>query len=165
MAVADDALDIERIAESIHANYLDREVEAGHAVGSAAALVGWEDLPEEYRAASRAQAQDILEKLSLIGAGAERSADSFEESDCAFTRAELDLLARREHERWMADKLSRGWTFGPRDDAARTHPCLIPYDELPEVERRKDEAVVLEIPNLLRAAGYRIVRDQRGARR
>lgn len=43
------------------------------------------------------------------------------------------------HESWCASKRADGWTYGPvRDNAAKVHPCLVPYDELPEAQRRKD---------------------------
>jgi len=43
------------------------------------------------------------------------------------------------HDEWVRGKLSTGWTFGPvKDAAARTHPCLVAYDELPAEQRTKD---------------------------
>ncbi|MDJ0404044.1 RyR domain-containing protein [Rhodococcus erythropolis] len=43
------------------------------------------------------------------------------------------------HESWSASKLSDGWVFGPVKDAVvKTHPCLIPYAELPEGQKTKD---------------------------
>lgn len=45
------------------------------------------------------------------------------------------------HESWMRDKLAAGWVYGPekRPDATPpTHPCLVPYAELPEAQRAKD---------------------------
>jgi hypothetical protein len=43
------------------------------------------------------------------------------------------------HERWMAAKLREGWTYGPQKDAAaKTHPCMRPYHELPVAQRAKD---------------------------
>lgn len=43
------------------------------------------------------------------------------------------------HESWALEKQRDGWVFGERKDAiAKTHPCLVPYDELPEAQRRKD---------------------------
>lgn len=43
------------------------------------------------------------------------------------------------HERWSAHKLAEGWLYGEVKDAdARTHPCLVPYDELPPEQRAKD---------------------------
>lgn len=44
------------------------------------------------------------------------------------------------HRGWMDHKLAEGWRYGPIKDAqAKTHPCLISYDALPEEQRRKDE--------------------------
>jgi hypothetical protein len=44
------------------------------------------------------------------------------------------------HERWCDAKVADGWTFGDvKDDAAKTHPCLVPYDELPQGQRDKDD--------------------------
>lgn len=43
------------------------------------------------------------------------------------------------HENWVRFKLSQGWVHGEvKDFGAKTHPCLVPYDELPEAEKRKD---------------------------
>lgn len=43
------------------------------------------------------------------------------------------------HEAWCEHKFAEGWRYGETKDlAAMTHPCLVPYDELPEEQRRKD---------------------------
>ena len=43
------------------------------------------------------------------------------------------------HEAWMARKIELGWTFGEvKDFEAKTHPCLVPYAELPTEQRVKD---------------------------
>lgn len=45
----------------------------------------------------------------------------------------------KSHEKWMKNKLSQGWCYGPRKDAKlKTHPCLLPYEELPKEEKAKD---------------------------
>ena len=44
-------------------------------------------------------------------------------------------LARNVHEVWAAGRIADGWTKGPRNDALRQHPCLVPYEELPEIEK------------------------------
>lgn len=49
------------------------------------------------------------------------------------------LDGRESHEVWMADKLKDGWVYGPeKDGGKKTHPCLVPYDELPFEQRIKD---------------------------
>ncbi|WP_304455966.1 RyR domain-containing protein [Nocardiopsis sp. YSL2] len=43
------------------------------------------------------------------------------------------------HESWCAHKRFDGWKYGPiKSFEDRTHPCLVPYEELPEDQRRKD---------------------------
>lgn len=43
------------------------------------------------------------------------------------------------HAAWSADKIEHGWVFGPvKDEALKTHPCLVPYAELPAAQRHKD---------------------------
>ena len=48
------------------------------------------------------------------------------------------------HDNWMKFRLEEGWVYGPvKDVEAKTHPDLVPYDELPEVERAKDDMDIL----------------------
>lgn len=43
------------------------------------------------------------------------------------------------HQNWMAEKLANGWRYGPvKDPEKKQHPCLVPYEKLPEDQRRKD---------------------------
>jgi hypothetical protein len=52
-----------------------------------------------------------------------------------------DATASAQHEAWMADKRADGWTCGSVKDAtAKTHPCMVPYDQLPFEQRVKDHA-------------------------
>src|SRR3990172_12903721 len=44
----------------------------------------------------------------------------------------------QQHESWMKQKLSEGWVHGPTQDApAHTHPCLVPFNDLPMHHRAK----------------------------
>lgn len=43
------------------------------------------------------------------------------------------------HEAWMAQKLADGWKYGEVKDAeAKTHPCMVPFSELPASQQAKD---------------------------
>lgn len=43
------------------------------------------------------------------------------------------------HQNWMAGKIADGWVYGEvKDPVAKTHPCIIAYDQLPEFQRKKD---------------------------
>lgn len=44
-----------------------------------------------------------------------------------------------QHKAWVAEKKSQDWIYGEVKDAnAKTHPCLVPYAELPEHQKLKD---------------------------
>lgn len=43
------------------------------------------------------------------------------------------------HEKWMAEKQAVGWEYGEVKDAeAKTHPLLVPFDQLAPGDRAKD---------------------------
>jgi len=45
-----------------------------------------------------------------------------------------------QHDAWMADKIEDGWIYGEKKDAdLKTHPCLVPFDQLPEFQQKKDK--------------------------
>lgn len=43
------------------------------------------------------------------------------------------------HNSWSAEKVADGWVYGEVKDAEKkTHPCLVPFDQLPEFQQKKD---------------------------
>jgi len=57
-----------------------------------------------------------------------------------FLRADPSRGPRESHQRWFAHKFERGWRYGEEKDPQRkTHPCMLPYERLPEHQRLKDE--------------------------
>ncbi len=147
----------ERIARAIHERYLTQQLARQTGMGTTPAMVVWEELPESLRDANRAQAAGIREKLERIGctiAVHEPGRPPF-----SYQGDELETLAVFEHERWMQDKLASGWSYGsPRNDAARRHDCLLPWEKLAETEREKDRDAVRNIPELLAEVGLQPVR-------
>ena len=70
-----------------------------------------------------------------------------------------ELLARNVHEVWSQTRMEQGWTYGKeRDDQRKRHPCLIPYDELPESEKLFDRNTSLQTLKLIMKLGFRIVK-------
>jgi len=70
----------------------------------------------------------------------------------------LERLAENTHDVWAAQRMARGWTFGPnRDDGAKTNPCLVPYDQLPESEKEYDRKTSAETLKAILILGYRIL--------
>ncbi len=51
-----------------------------------------------------------------------------------------EITPRMSHANWVAYKQASGWTYDEiKDFERKTHPCLVPYEELPEEQRLKDE--------------------------
>ncbi|KKN10931.1 hypothetical protein LCGC14_1031600 [marine sediment metagenome] len=47
------------------------------------------------------------------------------------------------HDDWVREYVSMGWTRGEKHDPeAKTHPDMVPYDQLGQLERDKDDVFV-----------------------
>ncbi|MDY6913169.1 MAG: RyR domain-containing protein [Planctomycetota bacterium] len=69
----------------------------------------------------------------------------------------IERLAKNVHNVWAKQRLADGWRLGPvRDDEKKEHPCLVPYEQLPESERQYDRQTVTETIKTLIAMGYTI---------
>ena len=50
-----------------------------------------------------------------------------------------DALASASHDSWMEEKVKAGWIYGEvKDPEKKTHPCIVPFDELPADQQAKD---------------------------
>jgi hypothetical protein len=68
-----------------------------------------------------------------------------------------ERLAEHAHDIWAQRRLADGWSWGPaRDDAAKKHPCLVPYAELPDSEKEYDRLTALQSLKAIVALGYHI---------
>jgi len=44
-----------------------------------------------------------------------------------------------QHNNWMKEKIDNGWEWGEvKDTDAKTHPCIVTFDKLPEFQQKKD---------------------------
>ena len=51
----------------------------------------------------------------------------------------LEVTPETQHEDWMKYKLDNGWKYGKKkNEAKKTHPDLVPFNELPKQEQLKD---------------------------
>lgn len=54
------------------------------------------------------------------------------------------MSAKQLHEDWVEAYRKNGWCYGPeRDREARTHPDVVPYAKLGQLERDKDDVFVM----------------------
>jgi RyR domain len=76
------------------------------------------------------------------------------------SRAQQELverLAAHAHDVWAKKRIADGWQYGSsRNDEAKTHPCLVPYVQLPENEKDYDRVMVEQVVKAAIAIGYRI---------
>ena len=69
----------------------------------------------------------------------------------------IEQMAKNVHEVWAQSRIKQGWRYGnERSDALKQHPCLIPYEELPEVEKAYDRNTALETLKLISKLGFKI---------
>ncbi len=61
-------------------------------------------------------------------------------SGVAMIVANSSTTPEQSHEGWLAVKAADGWKYGPVKNAeTKEHPCFVPYSQLPESQRLKDE--------------------------
>lgn len=90
------------------------------------ALPAWDDLEPSYRNSTRAGVLKAIEGNT----------------------------PQDSHASWMAERTAQGWVYGPTlDRAAKIHPNLVPYDQLPEAQKRKDD-LFLGIVNALKVGQF-----------
>ena len=56
-----------------------------------------------------------------------------------FVAQNPDAPASASHDSWMKEKIETGWVFGEeKDELKKTHPCIVPFEDLPLDQQRKD---------------------------
>ena len=72
----------------------------------------------------------------------------------------VEAMAKNVHDVWAESRISQGWTLGPeRNDALKTHPCLVPYEDLPEVEKAYDRDTAVGTLKLICKLGFKITKE------
>ena len=69
----------------------------------------------------------------------------------------IEKVAREVHETWAANRIKEGWKYGPeRNDIKKETPCLVPYDDLPEIEKEYDRNTARTVVAKILEEGYKI---------
>jgi hypothetical protein len=144
----------EELARRLHERYVEARRTEGQ---SGPFIASWAELDEAGRDLNRNAIDHIAVKLARIGRRAVPAIVAPSTMRIHFNSEELELMAAAEHERWLHERDEAGWTRGPRDDSARRHPSLVPWEALAESEREKDREIVRALPGLLESVGYTVV--------
>lgn len=69
----------------------------------------------------------------------------------------VEQMSKNVHEVWAETRIQQGWKYGEqRNDEMKTHPCLVPYEELPESEKEYDRNTSFSTLKLILKLGFKI---------
>lgn len=72
----------------------------------------------------------------------------------------LEAMAKNVHEVWVESRISQGWTYGlERNDQLKHHPCLVAYEDLPDVEKAYDRDTAVGTLKLIQKLGFKITKE------
>lgn len=152
--------EVEQIARVIHRKYCESERLKGVTEKENLSLKDWWELPELLREANRKQAFHIKLKIEAFGYHLVPLNSPEEAVDISSDTDLLEKMSKSEHIRWVDEKLLDGWKYAPgtKNISLKTHPDLIPYEELSESAKEKDRDIVRNLPELLKLTGKKIAR-------
>jgi hypothetical protein len=112
---------LKAISVAVRPTTVEAAAMAAHEVNRAYCLligdfpqVPWDDAPEWQRSSAILGAEKILQ--------------------------EPGTTPEESHQCWLAQKEKDGWVYGEvKDVEKKTHPCILPYSELPDEQRVKSK--------------------------
>jgi hypothetical protein len=137
----------ELVACHIHNEY--RRNERGRRPPTDPGVAPWGDLLPSLQGSNRAQANDIPNKLALIGKKIAQDGHPLQ-----LTPEEGWLLAEAEHGRWNIERLTAGWRSGERSIRRGLSPDLKPWADLDDEARSNNLRAVMDIGPALAEAGW-----------
>jgi voltage-gated potassium channel Kch len=152
--------DLDAMARTLHEDYLGKLPEAERSRPEKRSSYPWDLLDDDLVESNRQLADHIPVKLRAVGChtAARGNQDDPGIAVDRFEGAELELLAKMEHKRWMAERFLAGWTLGPRDDEKRINPYLVEWEDLPPNIQDYDRNFVRILPNVLKQVNLEIRR-------
>lgn len=119
----------------------------------------WEQLDDDVIDSNRQAADHISVKLRAVGCRIVERKPGDAVGSFTFDANEIELLAKMEHQRWMAERYLAGWSYGAKkDDVKLISPYLVPWEQIPDNIRDYDRVPVRILPDVVRKGGWEIVR-------
>lgn len=73
----------------------------------------------------------------------------------------IEKIAKNVHEVWAEGRIAAGWISGiKRNDNTKVHPCIMPYEDLPEAEKNYDRETALASLKLIYKLGFKIEKNK-----
>ena len=143
---------LEVMAKIIHSNYVNKRKVDRKVVE----YPTWEELPDTLKYSNIRQARGVYGKLAMCGFYiSEMPVEGSTEITC-FTTEQIEMLAREEHDDWVAERLANDWTLGERNIEKKQSPYLVPYKELEEEIKDYDRDAVRHIFPILHQLGLHV---------
>ncbi|MCF7859114.1 MAG: hypothetical protein K9N07_07310 [Candidatus Cloacimonetes bacterium] len=134
-------------------------------------IPAWEELSESLRWSNRYQVDSYVELLRSAGYQFVPARETIE-NDAFDNEEEIEWLAEREHDRWVAEKLMAGWKQADlsgctsdderksrRDNFRMLHTFIVPFNELDTIvagTTRKDISVIKNLNTLMKIPGIEL---------
>jgi hypothetical protein len=144
---------LDKLARTLHAAYLK-------CIG--APPVDYDTLSRDEKENNLSAARVTRAKLVEVGIRIERkpAGNRAPKAALRFSKSELDRLARIEHDRWVREKMQRGFAYAKeRNSALRLNPCAVPFRYVPRKMQRIDYDMTRAIPLGLWEQNYILVRN------
>ena len=137
-------MELDRLARQIHERYRRHTLKS---------VPEWEKLDAFLRESNRAAADHVATKIRLLlQEDADVDADACQRAAARYKETfaqQKEVYRQMEHERWLRFYSLHNWRYGEvRNDEKRVHPCVVPYAQLSEEERAKDDYAWLLIEAL-----------------
>lgn len=72
-----------------------------------------------------------------------------------------EAIAENAHDVWAVERQAQGWTYGPhRDDDKKETPCMLPYSQLPDSEKKFDRDMAMNTLKLVKKLGYDLIKRE-----
>jgi hypothetical protein len=152
--------DLDKIARAMHADYVARQLKTNPDQAKEGSLSDWDELADDLIDSNRQQADHIAVKLRAVGChvAAKGAPGELGPPVETFRDDEVDLLAKLEHRRWMAERFMASWVLGPRDTANRVSPYLVEWDLVPLNIQKYDRDFAEILPGVLKLVNSEIRR-------
>jgi hypothetical protein len=161
---------IARLAAELHSGWMHQKEEQGWRFGPVASeedrtlpsLVPFERLGANEQAQNCSTATEIVATILALGyqivPPPENAppADPDQPVDPQLIQL-VEYLAENAHDAWAECKLQQGWRAGSaRDDAAKVHPWLVHYCDLPDAAQDLDRNAAMNVISTLLDLGFKI---------
>ena len=71
----------------------------------------------------------------------------------------VEQMSKNVHDVWSETRIQQGWKYGvQRNDELKTHPCLVPYEKLPDSEKEYDRNTSIGTLKLIMKLGFKITK-------